>query len=105
MDAHLERRLLTTATGLAGARRVADLVERLSSAFMLEPPPLVAGLALCDEERGRLVVHVQGDERAHELRLAEAPSQRAAQTERRALALDVPRHGDDVFLRDRKSVV
>ena len=60
----LERRLLDAATGLSGASRVAELVQRLGPALALVPEPLTAGLALLDEERGLWMYHAQHAGRA-----------------------------------------
>jgi len=54
----LEHRLLAAATGLAGVQRVPELVARLGPALALAPEPCLAGLALLDEERGRVALHL-----------------------------------------------
>ncbi|HEX6884901.1 MAG TPA: sigma 54-interacting transcriptional regulator [Planctomycetota bacterium] len=78
----LEHRLLAAATGLAGVQRVPELVARLRPALALAPEPCLAGLALLDEERGRVALHLAradgaGPElvelRADEVRTLRAP--------------------------------
>src|SRR5688572_5709671 len=86
----LAQRLLATATGFSGLQRLPELVQRLRPAFALAPEPLLAGIALQDDERGRLVLHLVRPENAAlevvELRAAEARAHRAAPGEGLAFA-------------------
>ena len=52
-----ERRLLDTATGLAGVRRVPELLPRLRAALELGGEALVAGIGIHEHERRLFVYH------------------------------------------------
>ncbi len=102
VPAELERRLLEVATGLAGVRRIAELVPRLRPALALHSGPAAAGLGVFEEERGLFVHHVlqpgSGVE-VLEVSAAEGEARRFDAGERRCVVHQVPPGGADAFSR------
>ncbi|NOT29632.1 MAG: sigma 54-interacting transcriptional regulator [Planctomycetes bacterium] len=69
-----DRRLLETATGLAGTRRIPELLPRLKQALELGGEAAVAGLGVHDHERRLFVYHAMSPARGA-LEMVEVPAE------------------------------